>query len=96
MNPKPALDLDNIAATVSLDGARQNRKGSRDPRGSQSLDHERKWEGVALELCGRGGRTRSTVYLTSDLPSMVKAKRHLEQSEGRGQVDRSKLKATFV
>lgn len=96
MNPKPALDLDNIAATVSLEGARQTRRSSRDPRASQNSDPERKWEGVALELRGRGGRTRSAVYLTSDLPSMVKAKRHLGQSEGRGQVDRSKLKATFV
>lgn len=88
--------MDNIAATVGPEGARQTRRGSRDPRGSQGSDPERKWEGVALELRGRGGRTRSAMYLTSDLPSMVKAKSHLEQSEGRGQVDRSKLKATFV
>lgn len=55
-----------------------------------------KWEDVTLELRYRGGRMRSAVYQTSDLPSMVKAKRQAERSEGPGRADRSKLKATFV
>lgn len=94
--PKPALDLDKIGATSDPEDGRQNRSGSRDPRDSQGSGLDRKWEGVALELRCCGSRMRSAVYQTSDLPSMVKAKRQLEQSEGKGQMDRSKLKATFV
>lgn len=94
--PKRALDLDNIGSTSVLEDTRQRRRGSRDRRGSQGSELDRKWEGVALELRCRGGRMRSAVYQTSDVPSMVKSKRHLEQSEGKGQIDRSKLKATFV
>ncbi|KAG7486405.1 regulator of G-protein signaling 12 isoform X1 [Solea senegalensis] len=88
--PKRALDLDNIGATTDLEDTRQNRRGSR------NSDLDRKWEGVALELRNHGSRMRSAVYETSDLPSMVKAKRHLEQGEGKRQTDRNKLKATFV
>ncbi len=93
---KRALDLDKIGATSDPEDSRQSRRGSRDLRGSQGSELDRKWEGVALELRCRGSRMRSAVYQTSDLPSMVKAKRHLEQSESKGQTDRSKLKATFV
>ncbi|CAB1416472.1 unnamed protein product [Pleuronectes platessa] len=97
--PKRALDLDKIGANSNSEDTRQNLRGSRDQRGSQGSqgsELDRKWEGVALELRHRGGRMRAAVYQTSDLPSMVKAKRQLEQSEGRGQMDRSKSKATFV
>ncbi|XP_078022471.1 uncharacterized protein LOC144462486 [Epinephelus lanceolatus] len=94
--PKRALDLDKIGATSDTEDSRQTCRGSRDLRGSQGSELDRKWEGVALELRYRGSRMRSAVYQTSDLPSMVKAKRQLEQSEGKGQIDRSKLKATFV
>lgn len=76
--------------------ARHGRRGSRDLRGGLGSELDRKWEGVAMELRCRGSRMRSAVYQTSDLPSMVTAKRQLQQSEGKGQVDRSKLKATFV
>lgn len=94
--PKRALDLDKIGATFDREDIRQNRRGSRDLRVSQGSELDRKWEGVALELRSCGSRTRSAVYQTSDLPSMVKAKRQLEQSDGKGRIDRSKLKATFV
>lgn len=94
--PKRALDLDKIGPTFDPEGIRQTRRGYRDLRGSQGSELDRKWEGVALELHCCGSRMRSAVYQTSDLPSMVKAKRQLEQSEGKGQIDRSKLKATFV
>ena len=57
---------------------------------------DRKREGVASELRHCGSRTRSTVYHTSDLPSMVTARRQLEQSEAKGHTERSKTKATFV
>ncbi|XP_035856639.1 potassium/sodium hyperpolarization-activated cyclic nucleotide-gated channel 2-like [Sander lucioperca] len=93
--PKRALDLDKIGTTIAED-SRQTGRGSQDLRGSQGSELDRKWEGVALELHCRGSRMRSAVYQTSDLPSMVKAKRQLEQSEGKGQIDRSKWKATFV
>lgn len=91
--PKRALDLDKIGVTFDREDIRQNR---RDLRVSQGSELDRKWEGVALELRSCGSRTRSAVYQTSDLPSMVKAKRQLEQSDGKGRIDRSKLKATFV
>ncbi|XP_045902875.1 lysine-specific demethylase 6B-like [Micropterus dolomieu] len=94
--PKRVLDLDRIGAAHNPEDRRQARTGSRDLRGPQGSDLDRKWEGVALELRCRGSRMRSAVYQTSDLPSMVKAKRQLEQSESKGQMDRSKLKATFV
>lgn len=94
--PKRALDLDKIGPTCDTEDRRQTRRGSRDLWGSRNSELDRKWEDVALELRYCGGRTRSAVYQTSDLPSMVKAKRHSEQSEGKGQIDRSKLKATFV
>lgn len=94
--PKRALDLDRIGASPDPEDSRQTRRGSRDLRGPQGSELDRKWEGVALELRCRGSRMRSAVYQTSDLPSMVKVKRQLEQSDGKGQVDRSKLKATFV
>ncbi|XP_030287495.1 formin BNI1-like isoform X1 [Sparus aurata] len=94
--PKRALDLDKIGVTTDPDDSRPTRRGSRDLRSSQGSDLDRKWEGVALELRCRGSRMRSAVYQNSDLPSMVKAKRQPEQSGGKGQIDRSKLKATFV
>lgn len=94
--PKRALDVDKIGANSDPEDTGQTRRGSRDPRGCQGSELDRKWEGVALELRNRGSRMRSAVYQTSDLPSMVQAKRQMEQSEGKGQIDRSKLKATFV
>lgn len=93
---KRALDLDRIGNFSDPEDTRPTRRGSRDPRGSQDSELDRKWEGVALELRCRGSRMRSAVYQTSDLPSMVQAKRHLKQNESKGQVDRSQLKATFV
>ncbi|XP_038839738.1 pre-mRNA-splicing factor cwc-21-like [Salvelinus namaycush] len=43
-------------------------------------------EGVASELCRRGGRVRTGVYQTSELPSFVNAKRQPEQRRiGRSQ-----------
>ncbi|KAF7652678.1 hypothetical protein LDENG_00093040 [Lucifuga dentata] len=100
MTPKQTLDVDKIEATSDPEDTRQARRGSRDLQGSQGSELERKWEGVAMELRCRGSRMRSAVYQTSDLPSMVKSKRQLEQNEGqgqgKGQIDRSKLKATFV
>ncbi|KAL3067413.1 hypothetical protein OYC64_017195 [Pagothenia borchgrevinki] len=94
--PKRALDLDNIRATTDKEDSRRAQRGPRDLQGSQGSELDRKWEGVALELRCRGSRMRSAVYQTSDLPSMVPARRQMEQSEGKGQIDRSKLKATFV
>lgn len=94
--PKQALDLDKIEVSPDPEENRQNRRGSRDLLDSQRSELDRKWEGVALELRCCGSRMRSAVYQTSDVPSMVKAKRQLEQNEGKGQIDRSKLKATFV
>lgn len=88
--PKGALDLDKIGPSAGAGGSRRTQKGSRD----SELDS--KWEDVTLELRYRGGRMRSAVYQTSDLPSMVKSKRQAEQSEGPAPMDRSKLKATFV
>ncbi|XP_061844184.1 regulator of G-protein signaling 12b isoform X1 [Nerophis lumbriciformis] len=79
---KQALDVDKVQSS-----------GSRDPRGSE---RDKKWEDVASELRCRGSRMRSAVYQTSDLPSMVKAKRQLEENGGKGHTERSKLKATFV
>ncbi|XP_026214673.1 leiomodin-2-like [Anabas testudineus] len=93
---KRALDLDKIEATSDPEDARPTRRGSRDLRGFKDSELDRKWEGVASELRSRGSRMRSAVYQTSDLPSMIKAKRHLEPREGKEQIDRSKLKATFV
>lgn len=94
--PRRALDLDKIGPTADAEGSRQTRRGSRDLWGSRNSELDRKWEDVAMELRYCGGRMRSAVYQTSDLPSMVKAKRHSEQSEGKGQINRTKLKATFV
>ncbi|KAM7393725.1 hypothetical protein PAMP_020576 [Pampus punctatissimus] len=93
--PKRALDVDKIG-TNDDSHTRQTCRGSRDLRGSQGSELDRKWEGVALELRCRGSRMRSTVYQTSELPSMVKAKRQLEQNEDKRQIDKNKLKATFV
>lgn len=97
---KQALDVDKIGAVSDLEDTRQTRRGSRDLRDPQGSELERRWEGVAMELRCRGGRMRSAVYQTSHLPTMVKAKRQLEQgegqSQGRDQIDQSKLKATFV
>lgn len=93
LTPKRALDLDKIGVTSGPEDARQTRGGSRDLRCSP-LDRKR--EGVASELRHCGSRTRSTVYHTSDLPSMVTARRQLEQSEAKGHTERSKTKATFV
>lgn len=94
--PKRALDLDKIGPSADAESGRRTQKGSRDLRRSHGSELDVKWEDVTLELRYRGGRMRSAVYQTSDLPSMVKAKRQSEQSEGPGQMDRSKLKATFV
>ena len=93
---KQALDLDRIGGASEPADTRRTHRGSRDLRGSQFSELDRKWEDVALELQCRGSRMRSAVYQTSDMPSMVKAKRQLVQSGGKGQIDRSKLKATFV
>lgn len=94
--PKQALDVDRIGGGSKLEDLRKTRNGSRDLRGLHFSELDRKWEGVALELEGRGSRMRSAVYQTSNLPSMVKAKKQLDQGYSRGQIDRSKLKATFV
>lgn len=92
--PKQALDLDRLGGASDPRAVR--RRGLRDPQGPQFSELDRKWEGVALELQCRGSRMRSAVYQTSDLPTMVKVKKQLDQGYGRGQMDRSKLKATFV
>lgn len=94
--PKRALDLDQIGPPAGAGGGRRTQKGSRDLCRSQDSELDSKWEDVTLELRYRGGRVRSAVYQTSDLPSMVTSKRQAEQSEGPAQVGRSKLKATFV
>lgn len=94
--PKRALDLDTIGATSNTEDSRQPHRGSRDLTDSQGSELDRNWEGVALELRCRGSRMRSAVYQTSDLPSIVKVKRQLEPSDSKGQIDRSKVKATFV
>lgn len=91
---KRALDVDQIGPDAGNRG--RTRKGSRDLQRSRDSGLDAKWEDVTSELRHRGGRTRSTVYQTSDLPSMVKAKRQAEQSGGPGQTGRSKVKATFV
>lgn len=94
--PKGALDLDQIGPSAGAGSSRRTQKGSRDLCRSQDSELDSKWEDVTLELRYRGGRMRSAVYQTSDLPSMVKSKRQAEQSEGPAQMDRSKPKATFV
>lgn len=93
---KRGLDLDRIGASFDTEDRTKTRGRSRDLRCSQGSELDRKWEGVASELRCRGSRMRSAVYQTSELPSMVKAKRPSEQSESRGRIDKSKLKATFV
>lgn len=93
---KLALDLDQIEAISDPVDTRHIGGGSRDRRGFKESELDRNWESVALELHCRGSRMRSAVYQTSDLPSMVKAKRQLDQREVIGRIDRSKLKATFV
>lgn len=90
--PKRALDLDQIEAG---NGGRAQ-KGPRDPRPPRGSELDANWEDVTLELRRRGGRTRSGVYQTSDLPSMVKAKRQAGRAEGPARTDRTKVKATFV
>lgn len=93
---KRALDVDQIRpASVSRNEGPAQR-GSRDLRVSRDSGLDGKWGDVTSELRCRGGRTRSTVYQTSDLPSMVKAKRQAEQSAAPARADRSKAKATFV
>lgn len=87
--PKRAPDPDEV-------DAERSRKGSRDRRRSQGSELDAKWEDVALELRSRGGRMRSAVYQTSDLPSMVTAKRQAEKGGGPGKMGRGKVKATFV
>lgn len=94
--PKQALDVDKIGGGSNSEDFRKTHKGSRDLGGVHFSELDRKWEGVALELQCRGSRMRSAVYQTSDLPSMVKAKKQMDEAYGRGQIDRSKLKATFV
>lgn len=94
--PKRALDLDQIGPPAGAGGSRRTQKGSRDLCGPQHSELDSKWEDVTAELRHRGGRMRSAVYQTSDLPSMVKSKRQAEQSQGPAPMDRSKLKATFV
>lgn len=96
ITPKRALDLDKIEHSCDAEDTRPTCRGSLDLRGHHGSELDRKWEGVALELRCRGSRMRSAVYQTSELPSMYKAKRQVEHSEGKGQIDRSKLKATFV
>lgn len=93
---KRALDVDQIRPAPDARNGGRTQKGSRDLRGSRDSGLDAKWEDVTSELRYRGGRTRSTVYQTSDLPSMVIAKRQAEQSEAPGRTDRSKVKATFV
>jgi len=111
----PALDLDNICGGggggVGGGGGggeepRRARRGSRDVRPSPATtsaaaaaELDQKWGGVASELRCRGGRMRSAVYQTSDLPSMVSVKVSADQEEGRrnGHLEhRSNFKATFV
>ncbi|XP_070408158.1 regulator of G-protein signaling 12b isoform X2 [Nothobranchius furzeri] len=94
--PKRALDLDKIGRPSDPADLREKHRGSRDRRGFQFPELDRRWEGVALELQCRGGRMRSAVYQTSDLPTMVNVKKQLERGYAKGQTDRSKLKATFV
>lgn len=93
---KRALDVDQIGPASDAGSGGRTQRGSRDLRGSRDSGLDAKWEDVTSELRYRGGRTRSTVYQTSDLPSMVKAKKQAEQSEGPGWTGRSKVKATFV
>lgn len=92
---KQALDLDRLGAGSDPDDDKQPRTGRRDLRGLQFSELDKKWEGVAMELQNRGSRMRSAVYQTSDLPSMVRAKRQLDPRQSKAQTDR-KLKATFV
>lgn len=94
--PNRALDVDKIGTNSDPEETKPKRRGFREPRGSQGLALDRKWEGVALELRQRSSRMRAAVYQTSDLPSMVKAKKQLKQSQDKGQTNQSKLKATFV
>lgn len=91
---KQALDVDQIRPGPGNRGRTQ--KGSQELQRSRDSGLDAKWEDVTLELRHRGGRTRSTVYQTSDLPSMVKAKRQAEQSGAPARTDRRKVKATFV
>lgn len=93
---KRALDVDQIGPAPDAGDGRRTQKGPRDPRGSRDSGLDAKWGDVTSELRLRGGRTRSTVYQTSDLPSMVKTKRQAEQSGGPGRAEPSKVKATFV
>lgn len=90
LTAKRALDVDRIGPAPDAGDRGRTQKGPRDP----GLDA--KWGDVTSELRYRGGRTRSTVYQTSDLPSMVKAKRQAGPSGGPGRAERTKVKATFV
>lgn len=90
---KRALDVDQIGPATEAPNGGRTPKGSRAPRGLDA-----KWEDVTSELRSRRGRTRSTVYQTSDLPSMVKAKRQGGQGQrpDPGPADRGQVRATFV
>ncbi|XP_056443298.1 regulator of G-protein signaling 12-like [Gadus chalcogrammus] len=101
---KAPLDLDNICVGRGEAGdPRRGRRGSRDtrlaPAAAATATLEQKWGGVASELRCRGGRMRSAVYQTSDLPSMVAVKVGADdppEARRNGHLDRSNFKATFV
>ncbi|CAL8388699.1 unnamed protein product [Arctogadus glacialis] len=98
------LDLDNICVGRGGGGdPRRGRRGSQDPRlapaaAPAAATLEQKWGGVASELRCRGGRMRSAVYQTSDLPSVVAVKVGADdapEARRNGHLDRSNFKATF-
>lgn len=93
---KRALDVDEIRPGSGSRNGGPTQKGSRDRGASRDSGLDAKWGDVTSELRCRGGRSRSAVYQTSDVPSMVKAKRQAEPSSAPARAARSKVKATFV